>query len=76
MDWIDINEQKPSDGQAVIVWVNKPSSPPNIKTGIYYEWRSYCNGELTAKGDDFQGLPSRDSKQVTHWRPLKIKKPK
>lgn len=75
-NWIDIAKQKPDEGQAIIAWVNKPSSPPNIKTGIYYEWRSYHNEELVAKGDDFLGLEWGDCKKVTHWQPLKIRKPK
>ena len=76
MDWIDIKTQKPKEGQAVFVWIDKPSSPPNLKTGIYYKWQSFCNETLTAEGDSFRGLEYQDEKKVTHWQPLTIKKPK
>lgn len=75
-EWIDISKQKPEEGQAVFVWVSKPEYPPNLKTGIYYKWQSFCNEVLTAEGDSFRGLGWFDEKNVTHWQPLKIKKPK
>ncbi|MFK7206654.1 DUF551 domain-containing protein [Acinetobacter baumannii] len=76
MDWIKLDKQKPNEGQAVIVWIDKPQSPPNIKTGIYHKWQSYCDGKMTAEGDSFTGLSSQDESQVKLWQPLLIHEPK
>ena len=79
--WIDIKKEKPTEGQCVFVWLSKTQYKPNARTAIYHICRSYSSGPdgemvLIGEFDSWSGIDFTEEKNITHWQPMTLKKPK
>ncbi|HDS1307587.1 TPA: DUF551 domain-containing protein [Stenotrophomonas maltophilia] len=75
MEWIDITKQQPRENQNILVWINKRGVRLKCRAAVFSTWISYCDDIETSRGFYFAEIDYELSKHITHWKPLRFKKP-
>ena len=76
-DWIDINLQKPKEGQQILYYLTScHQGHSKFRVGKFWIGRAFRNGVCVREDETFTGCDTKEGGKVTHWKPFKEKKPK